>query len=289
MNWREMPSLAALRAFEAAARHGSLSKAAAELNVTHAAVAQHLRTLDAHLGGPLMIRSGRGMVLTELGSQLAGPLSDGFARILRAVGEVSQSAADAPLTISVTPAFADNWLMPRLADFWTAHPDIALSITPSTDLVDLRRDGVDLAIRFGRGGWPGLESSFLVSGDYAVVGAPRLLAGRTVNGLADLSDLPWLFEAQHRESRRWAESNGLQLSGRQGQELATMTMVLAATRAGAGLSIQARALIAADLESGTLQVALTAPQQGLGYYSVTRPGVQKPSLRTFLKWLRAQT
>ena len=194
MDWRDIPSLAALRAFEAAARTGSLTKAASELNVTHAAIAQHVRTVEDTVGAPLLTRAGRGMALTDKGAQLAAPLSDSIAQIIAAVRQVSNEAQNAPLAVTVTPSFAENWLMPRLGAFWAMHPEITLSVTPSNAIVDLRRDGYDMAIRYGMGKWPGLDASFLVSGDFIVVAAPSLLGDRKACTVADLQDFPWLFE-----------------------------------------------------------------------------------------------
>ena len=129
MNWRNIPSLAALRAFEVAARTGSYSAAAQELNVTHAAVAQHVRTVEAHLDKALMIRNGRGMAPTEIGAALAATLSAGFGQIIEGVKQATDDIEARPLAVSVTPSFAENWLMPRLTRFWAAHPGFSLSVT----------------------------------------------------------------------------------------------------------------------------------------------------------------
>lgn len=287
MDWRDIPSLPALRAFEAAARTGSLTKAAAELNVTHAAIAQHVRTVEDIIGTPLLTRAGRGMALTDKGAQLAGPLTDSLSQIITTVRQMTQDQQDAPLSITTTPIFAENWLMPRLGPFWAAHPNITLSITPSFELADLRRDGFDMAIRYGNGNWPGLTTTYLASADYVVVAAPDLIGDRKVTSLKDITDIPWLHEAMHRESQLWAENNGLDQSCCQLKSLPTLTMVLSATRAGAGISIQSRALIETDLKNGTLVSILTAPQENLGYHIVTRPGVQSAKLKTFVKWLRS--
>ena len=286
MDWRDIPSLAALRAFEAAARTGSLSKAAAELNVTHAAIAQHVRSVEDIVGASLMSRSGRGMALTDKGAQLAGPLSDGMGQIISAVRQVSHDAQNAPLAVTVTPSFAENWLMPRLGEFWAAHPEVTLSVTPNNALSDLRRDGFDMAIRYGLGDWPGLEAQFLVSADYIVAAAPSLLGDRKATNISDLQDVPWLFENVHQVHRRWAEENGLDLRCCQIQEFATLSMVMSALRAGVGASVISRALIADDIASGRLIAVQEVPRKGLGYYIVTRPGVQSTKLKTFIKWLK---
>ena len=149
MDWRDIPSLAALRGFEAAVREGSFSAAARELNVTHAAIAQHVRSLETHVGQPLLTRAGRRMVPTEAGARLATDLNDGFGQIIAGVRRLSEDADKRPIQITCTPNFAENWLMPRLIEFWGKHPDITLSVTPDNNIVDLRRDGYDVAIRYG--------------------------------------------------------------------------------------------------------------------------------------------
>ncbi len=287
MDWRSVPSLPALRAVEAAGRTGSLSRAAAELNVTHAAIAQHLRTVEDFMGCSLMIRDGRGMALTAHGAQLLPALTEGFGQVIGGVRDVMADAADAPLSITVTPSFAENWLMPRMGGFWSAHPDITVSVTPTMAISDLRRDGFDMAVRYGRGDWPGVDATLLAPADYVVVAAPSILQGRDHKTLEDMSDLPWLFESAHRETRMWAMSEGLDPACCQTKELATMSMVLAATRAGAGVSIMSKALVMDDVTAGRLVSVIEVPQSGLGYFIVTRPGVLSPRLKLFISWLKS--
>lgn len=285
MNWRNIPSLAALRAFEVAARTGSYSAAAQELNVTHAAVAQHVRTVEAHLDKALMIRNGRGMAPTEIGAALAATLSAGFGQIIEGVKQATDDIEARPLAVSVTPSFAENWLMPRLTRFWAAHPGFSLSVNPSTDLIDLRRDGFDLAIRYGRGEWSGLAATHLVAADYTVVAAPSLLKGRQVNTLTDLYDLPWLFETVHHEARKWIEEQGFDIACCQANEVATLSMVLSAVRAGGALSVVASALVKDDIASGRLIAVIQQPRPGLGYYVVHSPGVLPARVKTLKSWL----
>ena len=288
MDWRDIPSLAALRAFEAAARHGSLTAAARELNVTHAAIAQHVRTVEAHLETALLVRQGRGMALTDAGAALAADLADGFGRIVSGVRAVTAAAEGRPLSVTVTTTFAESWLMPRLAGFWAAHPDVPLSITPGNAVSDLRRDGFDLGIRYGRGSWPGLTAEFLVSADYRIVAAPALIAGRATGSLDAVADLPWLFETVHREPRRWAEANGLDLSRVRSEVFATLGMVLAAVRGGAGVSILSHAIVEDDIHAGRLVSILDVGDTGLGYHIVRGPGPMSPAARAFVAWLRTQ-
>ncbi|WP_342077291.1 LysR substrate-binding domain-containing protein [Yoonia sp. SS1-5] len=288
MDWRDIPSLSALRAFEAAGRHGTFSAAARELNVTHAAIAQHVRGLEAHLGASLLVREGRGVRLTDAGRRLAGSLSEGFARIAAAVRDVRDDVAGRPLAITVTPSFAENWLMPRLGGFWAAHPEVQISISPNTAVVDLRRDGFALGIRYGRGDWPGLEAEQLIETDYTIVAAPSLLAGRDPKGMADLQDLPWIFETLHQEAQAWVTALGLDLECCGPKHVATLGMLLPAVRAGAGLSVVASALIADDIARGTLIPLWQERREAMGYYIVRPSGALTPTAQLFRKWLLAQ-
>lgn len=288
MNWRDIPTLAALKGFEAAARAGSFSAAARELNVTHAAIAQHVRAVEAHLGMSLLNREGRKMVLTEAGAQLAADLHDGFSTIIDGVTRLSEDAQARPLSISVTPNFAEYWLMPRLHHFWELHPEITVSVTASNDLVDLKRDGYDLVIRYGTGDFPGLDAQFLVAGDYVVVATPELLAGRSACSIADLCDLTWLFSPHLPVYKRWAGENGLDLEGTNIRDVSSMSMITAAVRAGGGVSVVIRAMVESDIAAGRLVVVQEAENTDLGYYIVTQQGPLPDKVRLFQRWLRTQ-
>jgi LysR family glycine cleavage system transcriptional activator len=278
-----------LRAFEAAARAGSFSAAARELNVTHAAIAQHVRAIEAQLATPLLNRAGKRMALTDAGARLSAELSEGFGQISQGVRQIAQDASGSPLKLTVTPSFADNWLMPRLCHFWDLHPEITVSVTPDNAVNDLRRDGLDMAIRYGMGNWPGVEATFLAPADFVIVSAPSLLTGRKASAIKDLLDVPWLFEKVHQVHRRWAQENGLDLGCCQLKELATLNMVLAAVRAGAGVSVVSLALVQDDISSGRLIAISQEKCEGLGYYITTLGGVQTDKVKKFRKWLLDQS
>ncbi|SES07582.1 LysR family transcriptional regulator, glycine cleavage system transcriptional activator [Tranquillimonas rosea] len=286
MDWRTFPSLSALRAFEAASRTGSLSAAARELNVTHAAVAQHLRTLSERFGRALMVREGQGMALTDDGRVLAEAVRDGFSRIEAGLAELTDRSADRPLRVTLTPTFAEAWLMPRIGEFWSRHPEIELSLVPSMEVMDLRREGFDLAIRFGDGSWPGLEVSPLVQGPFVVVGAPSLVRGRNIKEMGPLDSYAWYLSRASREQTVWGASLGLDFTQMAATEMPDNGLALSAVRAGYGLSIQARALVERDLEAGALQSVYEGESQGLGYFLVTQKGVPSERLAILLKWLR---
>ncbi len=287
MDWRKIPSLPALRAFEAAARTGSLSEAARELNVTHAAIAQHLRTVETHLGLTLMQREGRGMALTPDGQRLAPPLTAAFDQIAAAVQAVTDADAARPLAVTLTPSFAAKWLMPRLGKFWALHADIPLALHPERRSIDLAREGMDLGIRFGTGQWPGLDAEMLAPANFTVVGAPSLLGDRVALTPAEMTAMPWVIETDWPEQIAWLRNIGIDTDKITPTFIPTEELALAAAREGYGLHVELTALIADDLASGRLRAVHCDCAETLGYHMVTRPGAVKPALRTFMRWLKS--
>jgi LysR family glycine cleavage system transcriptional activator len=244
-----------------------------------------VRGLEADFGQELVFRAGVKMALTEAGRQLADALNEGFSTLTQGVRDLREAQASQPLKIALTPSFAENWLMPRVGGFWSQHPDIELALHPSGDLVDLKRDGFDLAIRYGHGDWPGYDAQLLVSARYVIVGTRDLIGDVAADDLTELCALPWVFEAGRAEPKLWAAENGLDLSCTRITEFATNALVLSAARSGYGLSIQGRPLIQADLDSGALVCVHQGAPSELGYYIVTRPGVPSVKVKTFTRWL----
>lgn len=286
MDWRHIPSLSGLRAFEATARLNSFSAAGRELNVTHAAIAQHVRGLEDFFGQSLMFRQGRKMELTGAGQRLAVALSDGFATIQAGVNDIRADSEGRPLTIALTPTFAESWLMPHLGAFWADHPGIELALLPARNLVDLRRDNVDLAIRYGNGVWPGYQCELLTSAHFVVVASPDYIGDRLIGGLVDLADDKWLIETDRRELMLWAEEHGFDLESLKTTEFPTASLVHVAARAGYGVAIMTDAVVEQDLESGKLVCLFSGETGSLGYYLVTRKEAVSPKLATFIKWLK---
>ncbi|TFL20139.1 LysR substrate-binding domain-containing protein [Jannaschia formosa] len=287
-DWRDLPSLTALRAFEAAVRCGSLSAAARELNVTHAAIAGHVRTLETFFGLPLLVRSGRGMEPTPEGALLARGLSDGFDVLIAACRDLADRGRARPIAVTTTPTFAEHWLMPRLSAFWAAHPDVSVTIAPTPDVTDLRREGFDMAIRYGEGDWPGLEAEPLLTGGFVVVASPDLAARFRETDLETLARQTWLMGENRAEAPHLARALGIPEAGLRTYMLATTGMVLSALRAGMGLGLQNATLIQPDLETGRLAVLRELDLGRVGYHIVTRPGASSDALRRFLAWLRTQ-
>ncbi|MDX2484409.1 MAG: LysR family transcriptional regulator [Pseudodonghicola sp.] len=287
MDWLTMPPLSALRAFSAFAETGKLSDAGAALNISHAAVSQQLRALERHMGVSLLDRTGRALQLTVEGRQLADSLALGFGTISATMQELTGRGADRPLHVSVTPSFAGAWLMPRLAGFSQAHPDINLRVDPTPQLVDLTPGGIDLALRHGVGPWPGLQSEALLDAPLIVVAAPALLRGRRVGQPADLVDLPWIEELGTNEASTWLETHGAAPGAARRRTQLPGNLMLESARQGLGVLITVRLFVEPDLAAGRL-VELFEMRHDARYHIVTRPGVLRPAARAFVAWSRRE-
>ena len=282
-----MPPLSALRAFEAAARLGSLSAAARELNVTHPAIAQAVKRLEDWFGQPLMHREGRGVAPTEAGVRLAVGLTEGFGAIRRAVESLMDD--DRPLAITLTPTFAAHWLMPRLGAFRAAHPDISLTLDPTTETVDLRRRTHDLGIRFGEGRWPGLDADLLMPSDLRVAAAPSLLEGHCIGTPADLLELPWVQELGTDELGVWMRAHGVENAVPRNVVRMPGNLMFDAIRRGEAIGITGGAWLARDVADKRIVTLFDdTPPPDLGYWIVTPPGVLRPAARTFIRWLKRE-
>ena len=174
-----IPPMQALRAFEAAARRQSLSRAAEALSLTHGAISHQIKALEAALNVRLIERAGRGIRLTEEGERLAARLRGALAEIEDALREASQRSNPRQLRVSVTPSFAARWLLPRLGRFIAQHKDIDVDVRSNMALIDFRRDDADVAIRHGLGNWPDVKAELLMSDTFFPVCTPRLAARPT--------------------------------------------------------------------------------------------------------------
>src|SRR3954471_7049645 len=192
---RRLPPLNAIRAFEAAARHLSFTRAAEELNVTQAAISHQLKGLEDVLGLPLFRRMNRSLMLTEAGQSYLPPLRDALDQIADATAKLKASDSGGTLDISTLASFAAKWLVPRLPRFQERHPQIDVRLSTSSHMVDFTQQEVDVAIRFGRGGWPGVRAERLLTEDVFPVCAPCLLAGgKSLKTPEDLANFPLLHE-----------------------------------------------------------------------------------------------
>ena len=288
MNWRDLPPLSSLRAFAAFAESSNVVAAGEALGVSHAAISQQLRSLEAHLGVSLLDRSGRALQLTPAGEVLARALTNSFAQMIEAARDITGSRDARPLHISTTPMFAVSWLMPRLPGFRAQNPDADLMLDPSPEIVALDADSIDVAIRYGKGPWPGLDAEMLVQSPLVVVGAPSLVGTGALPGVEGLAELPWLEELGVTESTNWMRRHGIYKTATKGQTKVPGNLLLDGARDGQGVAVTVRAFVERDIAAGRLRVIHAAADEGAGYHVVTRAGVMRPVLKAFVRWIKRE-
>jgi LysR family glycine cleavage system transcriptional activator len=289
MPFRTLP-LPALRAFEAAARHVSYSRAAEELGLTHGAISFQMRALKALLGVDLFKRSGRRMELTEEGRRLSGYVRDAFERLERGMDEVRTARRGQLLAVSTHAGLASHWLIPRLADFQTRHPEIDVSLLPSTALADFTRENVDMALRYGPGNWPGVVTVKLMDEELFPVCSPRFNGGKLPRQPGDLATVPLLRDARQPWSD-WLKSIGLDLpEPNRGPVYNEPSLLLQAAIAGQGVALARGALFRAAIAAGTLvRLFAGSARSRFSYYIVYPPAAAEiPRVAAFRAWLLAQ-
>lgn len=278
-----LPPFTALRAFEATARHLSISRAADELHLTHGAVSHQIKNLEAQLAVQLIARHGRGIVLTPSGAAFAGKLSAALAQLESAVAEVRPAAAAGPLRITALPSFAARWLLPRLPQFRALHPEIEVHLHTTTALADFGRDGVDLAIRYGQGVWPGATARKLMDEQIIPVCSPQFKPAT----LADILAGPLLRDT-HVSWANWFAHMGMQVPEPKNTFVYTDSgLLVQAAVAGQGIALARAVLAHDDLAAGNLVrlpgAALPAEH---AYYAVFAAGAPlSPHAQAFLTWL----
>lgn len=249
------PSLSSVRAFEAAARLSSFTKAGAELNITQSAISYSVRELEQRLGLRLFTRDGPRLGLTEAGRTYLPFAAEALERLRAGDRALTDPARkDRVLTVSVSPSFAAKWLVPRLGDFIAVHPDIDLRISANPAHVDFADGEIDLAVRHGRGDWPGLSCTRLCEETMFPVCSPALLQGAAPRSPADLGAHVLIHHRTPDEWRDWLAAFGVD-GGPQvahGPVLNEMSLTIDAAIAGQGVALARSALASRDLGDGRL-------------------------------------
>lgn len=294
---RRLPPLDALHAFEAAARHLSFTRAAEEIRVTQAAVSHRVRELELRLDARLFRRLTRRVELTEQGEVLARAVRRGLDHIAHGMAAIGRDPqAVLPLRVSVLPSFAQRWLVPRLPRFRARHPEVEVRVVGEARLADLRADAADLAIRFGRGSYPGLHATFLMGDAVLPVCSPGFLRGTPrADRLEQVLQQPLLHDSEcvdHASGEDW--SSWLAHAGRPdlrcdaGARFSNATLTLGAAAAGLGIALGRRSLLEADLAAARLVPAWPeAAPTAFSYWLLALP--ERLGCRGFMpfqSWLR---
>jgi len=288
----KLPPLSAIRAFEAAARHGSFTKAAEELGMTQAAVSYQVKLLEDRLGAPLFLRQARRVVLSETGRRLAPPVTEAFQR-LQAAFAATRETNERVLSVTVIQSFATSWLVPRLGTFQMAHPDIAVRVDASGRIVDLAREDIDVGIRTGGGDWPGLKAHLLMPSEFTPLCSPEFLArSGPLASPADLLKLP-LLDWRDPWWRQWFALAGVpdpQPAAPAMIEVDSQVMLGRAALVGQGVAILTPAYFAAELADGRLvqPFALTGRSESSFWLVYLQERQNAPKIRAFRDWMLAE-
>lgn len=292
MTLSRLPPLGSLRAFEAAARHLSFTKAAQELGVTQAAISHQVKTLEDALGAKLFRRLTRALALTDTGGTLAPELTESFERMGRAVARAQEREARGTLRVTLLYTFALSFLVPRLGRFSTRHPEIALKLETSSRIVDFDREPFDAAIRYGPGPYPNLSAELLFEDELTPLCSPQV--ARKIKKPADV--LAHKLPDDHNYWDDWAiwlKAAGLDPeTPRQNSPVFDSTrLAVEAAMEGQGLALGAPFLFENEIKSGRLvaPLKLIVPA-GKSYWLVCRKrDADRPTIVAFRQWLLDET
>jgi LysR family glycine cleavage system transcriptional activator len=284
-----LPPLSAIRAFEAAARHGSFTRAAAELGMTQAAVSYQVKLLEDRVGAPLFLRLPKRVALSELGKRLAPPVTEAFQR-LEAAFAATRETNEGVLSVTAIQSFAANWLVPRLGTFQLAHPNIAVRLEASGQVVDFAREEFDLGIRGGQGRWPGLKAHLLIPIEFTPLCSPEFIArSGPLAAPADLLRLP-LLDWRDDWWRQWFALAGIpnpQPSLPSAIEVDSQVMLGRAAMTGQGVAILTPAYFTAELAAGRLvqPFDLVARSDSSCWLVYPQERQNSPKIRAFRDWI----
>lgn len=289
---RKLPPLTPLPSFEAAARLLSFSRAADELHVTHGAISRAIKTLEDQLGVQLFERSTRSVRLTAIGETYAQAVRDVLERLVVATATATTRRSDFTLDVSTSAGFAGKWLVPRLYRFHREHGDIDVRVSTTGRLTNFLGDGIDVAIRYGGGDYPGLTTEFLTAEEVFPVCSPRLLEGpHPLRTPTDLRHHTLIRDAYPIDWAAWLASAGVEdVDPNRGLTFDSYTFAVEAAVQGDGVVLGRSILVAGDLAAGRLvrpfEHALAAPSC---YYLVYPPEVfRQRKIKAFRDWVFAE-
>jgi LysR family transcriptional regulator, glycine cleavage system transcriptional activator len=286
-----LPSLNGLRAFEAAARHLSFTQAAEELNVTQTAISHTIKRLEEQLGVRLFERRNRTLLLTREAQGYLPAVRAAFDDLRQATARLRRRERDGILTVSTTASLAAKWLVSRVTGFQDANPGVEVRITTSAHLVDFTREDVDMAVRYGRGSWPGVRADWLMAEDIFPVCSPVLRDGAVpLRTPDDLAHHTLLHTSASREDwQLWLTAAGLpvSLARRRGLNFDQSFMAIQAAMEGLGVALGRSPLVERDIAEGRLVVPFEVKLPAdAGYYVVTPlETADAPKIASFREWL----
>lgn len=284
---RSFPSFASLRAFEAVARLGQVTRAAEELNLTQSAISHRLKDLEVYLGILLFNSNRNGVVLTDAGRIISVNLSGIFNRLDMVLRNAAPSLPQHKLTVSVHPAFGALWLAPRLKDLFNTHPGLLLDLRSTQDLASFGgNDGVDVAIRYGPGGWAGLHSTKLLKDQLILACSPQFNGGEIPRSPEQLAGMR-LIRDSHDSPQEWFESFGEPMPAIHEIVVDDPALIASAVVNRAGVALIRETLLADALRNGTVVPLFDKAMPTRYGYHLVCPLARsfEPKIATFRSWL----
>jgi LysR family glycine cleavage system transcriptional activator len=288
---RRLPVLNTLRAFEAAARHGSFTRAAEELCLTQGAISHQVKALEDELGVKLFNREHQRLVITQAGRAYLVEVGDALDRIAIATERLVERQRSGALTISTSPDFAAKWLVHRLGKFAQSHPEIDLRLSAAMHRVDFAREDVDVAVRHGKGDWEGLHVERLCAEQLFPVCSPRLVEAGNLTRPADILKFPLLHLDTRDDWAVWLDSAGVAGADvSRGSIMNHASMLIDAAIDGQGIALARTVLAAWDLVHGRLvrPFAQALPLSRSYWIVCPKATASLPKIRTFNNWLLAE-
>lgn len=296
---RLLPGTGSLRILDAAARHLNFTHAAQEVGLTPAAVSYQIKEIEARLGVVLFERTSRSIKLSEAGKPLMAAVAEALTLLDKAVGEIRAPQADLVVQLSLPARLATNWLMPKLAAFQQLHPDIQLSLDITDEVRELTPGGPDLAIRFGRGQYPGVEALRLTPTRLLPVASRNLCSGdRDLESLSDLTAQTFYYVDCQVEGLQWPgwpqwfAAAGLPAAKVKTQKFSDTSHLIQALLTGGGVGLVEPLLVASELANKQLvavsRVSVALPGGYAYYLLIPNSSAHKPGISAFKQWLVAQ-
>ncbi len=290
--------LNALRAFEAAARHLSFSKAAQELHVTPAAISHQIKGLEERWDCQLFIRNNRNLTLSDAGRLILPDVSEGFAALDRAMTRLGADDDPHALILSASPSVAAKWLLPRLSRFQDAHPEIDVHISANNLVVDFAKDGVDVALRYGRGPYPGLHAEVLLESDLFPVCSPAFLTGdHPLHEPGDLKhhtllhDDSWAVGGPALDWEMWLRAAGVtNVDAKRGPHFDSAGLVVEAAIMGRGVALATDSTAGDDMTAGRLvrPFDISLPLDFKVHFVCLPAALERANVRAFRDWVVAE-
>lgn len=295
---RRLPPLNGLRAFEAAARHLSFSRAAEELSVTPAAVSHQIKGLEDFLGVTLFKRMPRAVILTEEAQAVLPLVSEGFDKLDQAAGLLTDNNASGVLTVTSAPTFAAKWLLPNLDSFALQYPDISVRLDARLETVDFDREGVDVGVRLGSGNYPGMRTDRLFAETVVAVCHPKMMEGpKPLREPADLKyhtllHVDWgkKMEGPLPDWTMWLKSAGVEdVDPTRGPVFTVEDMAIAAAARGSGIALASVYAVREEIEKGNLVLPFARKIEASVCYWVVAPvrTAENAKVKAFRDWILA--